>query len=257
MSRALKFPNFLFSVLHYISEIGFLVYFRTMNRTGELFSIFQRIFSVYGIDKGEKLLKNLGKLVTFVISVPIYSIFLMIVTSHLTSNDDKLQVIQIIPYYICITMKASWFFTNFKKIMKFVAKVEEKTSKCGKFSIRSHKEGLLILKIGFFFNFLPPLILQIISLLIQKNFIPVWTPEIFEGHENLVFLFYWLVMTFCGFYGSLLVLSMDLLMLYQMIRIKGFSQFLITRRVKFQSKSERSLDESNLKFMASAHDLRK
>lgn len=229
-----------------------------MDKT-EPFRVFLKIFSIYGLDKSGKNSEKFWKFALFLLNVPGYLLFLVIVTTHLKSIEDKLQLVQIIPFYIIITVKAICVSMNFENILKFIDEVEKIKFKLrkNKFIENSHIEGMRLLKICFFFNFFPISCIQILSLCLQEIFFPTWTPDLFIRHKSIIFMIYWIIITFCGLYASLLVLSIDLLMIYLMIRIKGFSDYLIGKKVKFQTGKEKTIELRTLKFMQETDQLRR
>lgn len=221
------------------------------------FDFFSQIFTTFRVDVSCSRQKT-GKNLVFVLLVPVYTIFLIILAVNLESLEEKLQIIQIVPYYLATIFKTVDVMLNYDKIFKFVESVKQISLKYqNKKSIKkSHNDGAMIIKLCLLVNFLPPIIVQLISLIMQKTFMPIWIPERFIGHEKLIFFFYWFLTTFCGLFTSALVLSIDLLMIYTLLRIKGYSEFVIEKTVRFKSRNEKSLEDKNLELFKNANQLR-
>jgi hypothetical protein len=184
----------------------------------------------------------------------------VIVATNLQKFEEKIQVIQIVPIYIIIAIKVLCASGNIQNIAVFVEQVEKASTECknNRFSRNSHKLGMRVVKFCFFFNFFSPILFQIISLFTQKSFLPMWTPQILLRYEKFVFMLYWTLITFCGLYCSLIVLSIDLLMIYLLFRIEGYSRSLVEKTVQFElNDDDHSHKNSIKKLLEEADNLRR
>lgn len=224
------------------------------------FDTFTRLFSVLGIKTFTKAsLPGAFKIILFLLAAPVYSIYLIVMVANLRDFEEKLQVIQIIPFYFVITIKVVDFSINYNKIVKFIESVKKVSVENGdkKFVKSSHVQAVSILRFCFIFNFLTPLIVQTVSLFTQTSMLPIWIPQQFKELGSLGFYVHWFITTFCGLYASCFVMSIDLLMVYLMMRIKGFSQFLVEKTVRFESNTARTAEMRNLTFVKNACKLRR
>jgi hypothetical protein len=219
-----------------------------------------QVLQAFGLNMSGKFsLARVGKLVILFFAVPFYTVLLIALVINLQSFEEKLQIFQIIPFYVVITVKIIDIMVKFKKVTKFIGTVKKMTTeyKNKKFVKKSQSQGCVMLILALLFNFLPPILVQIVSLITQKTFMPVWIPKKMIGYEKLVFFSHWFITTFCGFYASSLVLSIDLLMIHLLLTIKGFSEYLLEKSVGFERSADETGDEiRNLTLLKNANNLK-
>lgn len=226
-----------------------------MNRQQAPYNFFFKIFCIYGLNEN---FKNYKKLLLFILSAPLYIVFLIVLAIHLNDIKDVKDVVQIIPYYVAISIKVFFVTAKYKHILCFIEKLEKtiREQEQKKFSEQSYRFGIGLITFCFFFNFFPPFIVQIVSLYSRESFLPIYIPENLISYEREVFLFYWVIITFCGFYCSLLVLSIDLLMVYLLKRIEGFSSTILVKTVKFEFFKHETHNSRSIELLRKAQELK-
>lgn len=223
-----------------------------MLKQGDIIDVFKKLIIIFGLTSQKESPKQvLRKTVGFLTAVPIYCVMLAFLTFKVKDTDEKLQLIQIIPSYVVITLKALNMMTKFDEIKLLMDDVKRLFGKIDSPKILSNIKRQTLCTIKFFLclNFVPAVFIQIISLLMHDTFMPVWIPETFSGYENYIFYFYWFAYSFCGLYASSIALTVDLLVVCLLLSFKGFTEFLGENMAQLLHKEEKNQKLQLVKFL--------
>lgn len=229
----------------------------TMSETKDVLSLCLRYIAFLGMDSFHMISKlKIAKLVLFFIAVPFYSILLAFAATTTESTEDSIKLIQRSVVFAMMTSKSvnvAMQFEEIKESMEFVTKMVNKIK--DKERLRKLiNQGEQIAKFSIFFSSVPVIFVHFLSLTMKKLFIPIWIPVQLTGN---IFYFNWSFNTFCTIYATSLAMLINILLMYFLVLLKGFSEFLCESFESNKSEYKGLVRKEILQFLENFNDLRR
>lgn len=231
-----------------------------MSEPKDVLSFCLSVIHFLGLSSPKKLSKTRKfKLVLFFIVAPFFSSFLAFVGIKTESIHGKMRMFQSSAVFAIITLKSINMVMKFEQIKIFTENLKSVTKKITAQEIveKSHSQGMKIVKFILVFGFVPAICLHLMSLITRQMFMPTWIPDQLIEYKNSVFFLNWSFYTFCIFYSTVFVVAVDNLLVYSLIQLKGYSEFLSQFFDSSSDEYKGLRRDQTVKFLEDFNDLRR
>lgn len=155
-------------------------------------------------------------------------ILLMVIMVFVTDdNDERIRGIQIIPAAFVVVIKASNFYHKSEKIESMTATLKRVCvpEEVQKYTEKSNEQGISVIKFFFGLTMIPVVLDTFFLLLTKTQFLPSWLPRSGAEQSKLLFVLSNLFQNFEAFYSASLIVLVDGFLIFVLIVIKGYSDF--------------------------------
>lgn len=172
---------------------------------------------------GWKILVNLIFSIGFVLN----TLMMVIMVFVTDDNDERIRAIQIIPAAFVVVIKASNFYHKSKKIESMTATLKKicVPEEVQKYTEKSSELGISVIKFFYGLTMIPVVLNTFLLLLTKTQFLPSWLPKSYAEQGGLLFVLLNLLQNSETFYSSFLIVLVDGFLIFVMITIKGYSDF--------------------------------
>lgn len=201
-----------------------------MSNRQDVLGFLMKTLVFFGLDSPErKYIEQAGKFVFFLITVPLRTIFLVVMTVKVKTVEEKFPILQIVFVVVIVLAKAVNIKLKFKKINLLTEDIKILLQRVDDQEVLddSYKQAMTVMKTCFCVNFFPLFLGELSSLIMHKTVMPTYIPKNWMEFEQQLFYAYWIFYTVSEFYASAIGITFDFLLLNSMISLNAFSKYLV------------------------------